>query len=299
MPYFARGRVERELEREVASHLALMEEDFQRRGLLARGSPLAARRAYGGVDLAKELHRDARSFVWLEQFAQDLRHAARSLSRAPGFALLAILTLALGVGVNTTLFTAYNAVALRPLPVADPDRVVRLERWFETTIQRDIQYAFSYPEYMYCRDNSGMFASMVAGSYRSRRGGANRGRTGEDLRPTRLRQLFRQPGSRRATGPHVPARRGPHSRRRHRDRDQLRILAETDFSATQEFWGAPSRSTAPPTRWSAWRAEDFTSTAVDDPFAQFWMPLSMQAQLAPPRHWVDDPADRQVQILAD
>ena len=94
------ARAEQELEREVASHLALLEEDFQRRGLPAQEARLAARRAYGGVDRAKELHREARSFLWLEQAAQDLRHAARSLRRAPGFALLAILTLALGVGVE-------------------------------------------------------------------------------------------------------------------------------------------------------------------------------------------------------
>jgi hypothetical protein len=97
-------------------------DDFLCRGLPPQEAKLAARRAYGGVDLAKELHRDAPSFVWLEQTAQDLRHAARSLSRSPGFALLAILTLALGVGVNSTLFTAYDAVALRPLPVTAGSR---------------------------------------------------------------------------------------------------------------------------------------------------------------------------------
>src|SRR5262245_14706933 len=70
---------------------------------------------------------------------QDLAYAVRILSRNPGFTLVAILTIALGIGVNTTLFSIVNAVALKPLPVAQPDEVVRLKRWFETGSQGDIQ----------------------------------------------------------------------------------------------------------------------------------------------------------------
>src|SRR5579863_3784567 len=161
-----RTRPPRELSREIESHLALLQDDFERRGLSPVEAALAARRAYGGVEQAKELHRAERSFVWLEQLFQDLRHAARSLARSPGFTLLAIVALALGIGVNTTLFSTYNAVALKPLPVADPDRVVRFERWVSSGLGTN-QYAFSYPEYVYCRDHADRFSSLVAASWTS------------------------------------------------------------------------------------------------------------------------------------
>jgi hypothetical protein len=157
-------QAEKDLAREVASHLALLEDEFQRRGLTPDAARLAARRAYGGIEQAKQMHRDERSILWLEQSLQDIRHACRALARSPGFTLVAVITLALGIGVNTTLFSAYNAVALKPLPVADAKRVVRLERWFESRALGGIQYEFSYPEYVYCRDHQDTFSNLVAAS---------------------------------------------------------------------------------------------------------------------------------------
>ncbi len=291
------ARAEQELEREVASHLALLEEDFQRRGLPAQEARLAARRAYGGVDLAKELHREARSFLWLEQTLQDLRHAARSLSRAPGFALLAILTMALGVGVNTTLFSAYNALALRPLPVYDPSRVVRLERWFEHPAIGDIQYAFSYPEYVYCRDHNGVFLGMVAGSYTlnvaARIEGAPEALSGQlvsanyfdglGIRAQLGRTFFPEEDRTPGGSPVIVLSYAFWQHRFHGDPAVLGRTMQINGTAFTVIGVA---------------AREFTSTAVNDPFSQFWIPLSMQAQVAPPRHWADDPTVRQLQILA-
>src|SRR5581483_8223005 len=158
-------RAEQELAREVASHLALLEDDFQRGGMTAEEARLAARRAYGGIEQAKELHRDERSFAWFEQLLRDLRYECRSLARNPGFTLVALLTLTLGIGVNATLFSAYNAVALKPLPVADPNDVVRMERWCQSGFKGDLQYAFSYPEYAYCRDHNDVFSSLIAATW--------------------------------------------------------------------------------------------------------------------------------------
>src|SRR5579863_9273162 len=122
------GRADREMSREIDAHLALLEDEFERRGMPHQDARLAALRAYGGVEQAKELHRGERSFVAVEQTLRDFRHALRVLGHNPGFTLVAVLTLALGIGVNTALFTTYDAVALKPLPVADPGSVVRTER---------------------------------------------------------------------------------------------------------------------------------------------------------------------------
>src|ERR1035437_1508038 len=85
---------ERELAREIESHLTMLQDEFERRGLPPQDAKLAARRAYGGVEQAKELHREARSFVWIEQRFQDVSYGARSLLRTPGFTAVAAIALA-------------------------------------------------------------------------------------------------------------------------------------------------------------------------------------------------------------
>ena len=87
----------------------------------------AARRALGSVALTKDLHRDARSFIWLDDGRQDLRFAARMLLRSPGFAAVVILTMAISIGATTTLFSLAYGVLMRPLPWSEPDRLVRLQ----------------------------------------------------------------------------------------------------------------------------------------------------------------------------
>jgi predicted permease len=150
-----RGRAESELNREVASHLALLEDEFVRRGMSPEEARMEARRAYGGVEQAKQLHREERSLLWLEQMLADLHYACRSLRKAPGFAAIAILTLALGIGANIAIFTVVNAVLLRPLPFQNPERLVRIFDDLNGAGAKDV--GMSEPEFEDLRDRAGLF----------------------------------------------------------------------------------------------------------------------------------------------
>jgi putative ABC transport system permease protein len=124
---FRRDRAEVELAREMDAHLEMLEDEHVRRGMTRDDARLAARRAIGGVALTKDLHRDARSFAWLDDARQDVRFAARMLARSPGFAAVVILTMALSIGATTTLFSLAYGVLMRPLPWPEPGRLVRLQ----------------------------------------------------------------------------------------------------------------------------------------------------------------------------
>src|SRR5262249_21309092 len=111
--------------REIAAHAALLQDEFQRRGLTVEEARRAARRALGGIEQTRELHRDARSFAWLEDLRRDVVHGTRLLRRDPVLALTAILSLAIGIGVTTAVFTVANALLFRdPVGVMEPNRLV-------------------------------------------------------------------------------------------------------------------------------------------------------------------------------
>jgi predicted permease len=117
-------RLESELENEIQAHLELVERDAMAQGLGPEEARRAARLKFGGIEPMKEEHRDSRSFLWMETLWRDFRYGLAAVRRAPGFSAVVVVVLALGLGANVAMFSVVDAVLLKPLPFAAPDRIV-------------------------------------------------------------------------------------------------------------------------------------------------------------------------------
>jgi len=153
-----REKFHRDLDEEMRTHLEMRAEENRDDGMAPEEARYAAKRQFGNLAAAEEASRDAWGIRWFDVLAQDLRYCLRSLRRRPGYAATAILSLALGIGVNTSIFSFINAVMLRPLPVPQSERLVSIyhrssKGWLSSS---------SYPDYRFYRDHNQVFSGMVA-----------------------------------------------------------------------------------------------------------------------------------------
>src|SRR5215472_5615228 len=162
---FRRNRNVNRLDDEIQFHLEQQIAENCAAGMSPHEARYAARRAFGNPTYLKEETRDTWGWVWLEQIVQDLRYGARALSKNPSFTVVAVLAVALGVGVNTGIFSVLNGVALKLLPVPRANQIVSVDQIFHGNFPR-IEHGepemFSYSEYKNYRANNQVFSGLLA-----------------------------------------------------------------------------------------------------------------------------------------
>ena len=155
-------RVEEDFTQELESHQEMLTEENLRRGMPPEEAHRAARLRLGGVTQLRETHRELHGLPLLESFVQDIRYALRTLRRNPGFTAVAVLSLALGIGANTTIFSFVNALLFRPPAVEAPSQL--LELWQRNAKASGLEeyMPLTYPDYVYYRDRNQVFDGLLA-----------------------------------------------------------------------------------------------------------------------------------------
>jgi predicted permease len=307
--FFNARKLDEELAGEIESHLAMLTEENLRRGMTEDEARAAARREFGSITRLTERHREARSLPRLDTFLQDLRYAVRILKKSPVFMAVAVLTLGFGIGLNTTLFSVVNTVALKPVPVRDSGSFLRLERWFATGAQGGVQYAFSYAEFSYLAKYNRGFSSLIAASF-----------------PLRIAASLPLDSS---TTPAATASMGSP------ERATVQLVSANYFSelgvgmalgrgfrsGEDQVAGASPVAILSYPYWQSRLGADplivgkvlkvndtafavigvtppgFVGTGNPPVIPDFWAPLSIQAEVVPGQDWLNQPLDYEVQLL--
>ena len=156
---FRRERLDQDLDEELRAHLEMRAADNLAAGMSPEQARQEAQKRFGNTALLKEDTREVDIVGWLEEAARDFRHALRMLLRNPGFTVVAVLTLALGIGANTAIFSVINSVLLHPLPYHDPDNLVMV--WESNSQHRNPHNTVSPPNFLDWQSRKTVFSSMA------------------------------------------------------------------------------------------------------------------------------------------
>ena len=156
---FRRERLDQDLDEELRAHLEMRAADNLAAGMSPEQARQEAQKRFGNTALLKEDTREVDIVGWLEEAARDFRHALRMLLRNPGFTVVAVLTLALGIGANTAIFSVINSVLLHPLPYHDPDNLVMV--WESNSQHRNPHNTVSPPNFLDWQSRNTVFSSMA------------------------------------------------------------------------------------------------------------------------------------------
>jgi hypothetical protein len=151
-----RNRHLEDLDQDIQDHIERETQDNIGRGMSPENARSAALRAFGNVARIKEDAREVWTVMWFERLSQDVRFAFRQLRKSPGFTVVAVLTLALGIGANAVVLGVMNSFLLHPLNVPQEDSLYQIERG------KDKAGTFSYPDYLDLRDRNSSFEDLVA-----------------------------------------------------------------------------------------------------------------------------------------
>jgi len=153
-------RADRELDDEIKMHLCMLTERYVRQGMTEAEAARAARRQFGNLTLLQEASREMRGIRSIEILFQDLRYGVRMLRKEPGFTLVAVMTLALGIGANSAIFSVVNAVLLRPLPYTSPEQLVQV--WEHYRPQNNPRKSVAPANYLDWRAQNRVFERIAA-----------------------------------------------------------------------------------------------------------------------------------------
>ena len=157
---FRRNQLDRDLDEELRAYAELVSAEKMRAGLSAEEAYRDTRREMGGDEQIRQSVRDIRAGALLDRLAQDIRYGIRTLSRSPGFCLVAVATLALGIGANTAMFSLLDQIVLRLLPVKEPERLAMITERGNFYGDSYGPNTISWPMFEDLRDNNRVFSGM-------------------------------------------------------------------------------------------------------------------------------------------